>query len=554
MKKITNLVFLIVIIVSAYLPFMNFRVLRMAGDEKVYISQAIEMARDGRWFVQTLADEPNYFKGPLHYILIRIGMIFFGNNLFSALWMNLLFVLICGITMFQLGARRWGEKSGLILGFAAALNVGLYSHSYVSQMEIELTAFYCLAAWILSIGEYKSSWSVKQFNKHNFKWDLLFWVLAGISGWSKSPLYSVFIGISGITYWALTGQLMIRARSYKSWLAAITGVLIGFAGYLPVYLLDKEHFVAFYLYRENISKPNTNRPWHYVMIPLTYFLFPWTFIVLSGIIEAVKKKFRDTDTLFLGLAIAIPSILFWCFWSYKGQNYNLPNMIGLVIAALALHNGEPPKWVFSVTGVIGLIASMAFVYVMIHFWPLPSWWDPFWVALALVSLFSFSFLFLKTTKLDLETVKHLGIGAMLFFVAFAAIIVPTGQREMIDARKFIKEHPGVTYHYYNLDPSIWSEWGILELTLKEKMIGLHRKEQLEEATKPGHVIFVMQDEWVNNVLDFAKTHKRSAPEIYTWKRWLTKGRLPDGTSRWSSAWYGRDLTQLERDFKILYFK
>ena len=47
-----------------YVPFLGNRVVRPAGDDKVYVSQAVEMARSGHWFLQTLANVPAPVAAP----------------------------------------------------------------------------------------------------------------------------------------------------------------------------------------------------------------------------------------------------------------------------------------------------------------------------------------------------------------------------------------------------------------------------------------------------------------------------------------------------------
>src|SRR5687768_16262232 len=82
-----------------FAPFMGFRVLRTAGDDKVYVAQALEMARDGHWFVQTLADRPDYYKGPLHLALVRVGHLIFGQSMWATLWMNLALLIVGSIAL-----------------------------------------------------------------------------------------------------------------------------------------------------------------------------------------------------------------------------------------------------------------------------------------------------------------------------------------------------------------------------------------------------------------------------------------------------------------------
>jgi 4-amino-4-deoxy-L-arabinose transferase-like glycosyltransferase len=544
--KVSGSIFLILVVLAALLPFLNVRVLRMAGDEKVYLSQSIEMARNGNWFVQTLAGEPSYFKGPLHYILVRIGMIVFGNRIIAGTWMNCLFAILTGLALYHLGRKRWNDKSALLLGVAAALNVGIVSHVYVSQMEVEVCAFYALAIAALGLAT----------PENRKRYDLAFWVFAGLAGWSKSPLHSVLISAGGLCYWTLTNQLVSRLRTSEFWLSGFTGAFIGLAGYLPAYFADKPNFVETFIMREQFQKAHNNRSWTYVTKPLFHFALPWTFIILYGLVKLVRKrKIFDRQMLKLGAAMALPTLLFWAVWSYKGQNYNLPALSAILLFAWGCFNGNVPRGALRAAGGLALLALIALISVIGHFWPLPQWWGFGWVLLAFgaMSLHVAIFLFA-------EDLRVLCVGAAAFFIAFGAIIAPLGKREMIDIKSFVKTHPELIYHYYDLDPSIWSEWSLLQLTVHHTIYGLHKPTQLAEATKPGHVVLVQNADWQNVVLDYWKKNVQSsnskalAPVITTWSRWLTKGTTSEGQSHWKIAWESRDLRQLERDFTIIWFQ
>jgi hypothetical protein len=96
----------------------------------------------------------------------------------------------------------------------------------------------------------------------------------------------------------------------------------------------------------------------------------------------------------------------------------------------------------------------------------------------------------------------------------------------------------------------------LQLTLHRPIKGLHRPQQLAEATRPGHVVLVQNRDNLNVVLDYWRKHagqRSNHPEITPWRRWLNKGKTPDGKSRLKAAWANRDLTQLEREYYIVRF-
>ena len=543
--KLSTRAFLFLAVLIAFVPFLDQRVLRMAGDEKVYITQSIEMSRAGRWFVQTLADEPSYFKGPLHYILVRIGLLLFGNHLVAGTWMNGALALLAGLAMYRLGRKRWNDKSGLLLGVATALNVGMLSHALVSQMEVELCAFYAFAVAALGLARKKA----------DFKYDVLFWVAAGMAGWIKSPLHSVLIGTGGLLYWTINRQLVSRLKKPQAWLAVAIGVLVGLAGYLPAFLLDHQNFMATFLGREQFEKANNHRSWEYVMRPLLYYALPWTFVILAAVYRSLRsnKAMRQTADLpmvKLGFAMSAPTLLFWCLWTYKGQNYNLPAIPALLLFGWACFKGNIPRWPIRAAGVIGALAFVVALGIVWHFWPLPGWWNRGWLILSFASILGFAVTFLVT-----DDSRVVAAGAVAFCLAFGAFVAPLGEREMVDMRQYVKDNPSLTYHYYNLDPSIWSEWALLQLTLHHTVYGLHREAQLAEAVKPGHAVIVQNTDWLNLVLNYWQKNvgKGPHPVVTPWKRWLTKGKSQDGKTQWRVAWDSHDLGQLEREFYIVRF-
>jgi hypothetical protein len=371
--------------------------------------------------------------------------------------------------------------------------------------------------------------------------------------------------VGGLFYWLLTRQLVTRARDPKAWAAALTGVAACALGYAPAFLFDHQNFVNTYWLREQLQKGSNGRTWDYVMKPLLHFMLPWTFVVVGAVprlIRARKPKAPPADLpmVKLGLAMALPTIAFWCLWSYKGQNYNLPAIPALLLFGWAAYDGAPPRWATATAGLLGLLAGFIAVGVVSHFSPLPDWWATAWVTLAFVAIAAFAAAFLLS-----EDVRVLAAGAVAFCLAFGASITPLGEHEMTDARVFLGDHPEVTYHYYNLDPSIWSEWAILELALHHPIYGLHRRQQLAEATRPGHAVMVQNMDNLNVVLGYWRKNVRDRaaadgggarprqPVVTPWTRWLTKGHSPDGRSQWSVAWETRDLRVLEREFFIVYF-
>ena len=559
------------LVTIAYLPFLDLRVLRMAGDEKVYLSQAIEMARDGRWFVQTLADQPDYYKGPLHYILIRAGLFVFGDHIIAGIYMNWLLALIAGLALWRMGRRGgWREDRAGLLGLAAALNVGIWTHGLASQMETELMALYGLAGAALGIEALTEKTKAK-----SGRGDLPFWVLAGIAGWLKSPLHAALLGSGAVLFWFSIGQLGRRLRSPGPWLSVLCGVAVCALGYGPAYFLDRQNFVDIFLGRENVGKPDNGRHIDYVLRSLPHFLFPWVAVTLGGLgILVVRWVQRwkgfgallgqnlsrapalvlsaDETLARLGVAAALPTIIFFCAFPYKGQNYNLPALSLLLIAAWAAFPGGVPRWSHRVAGVLNAAVFLAVCAVCARFFlptGVPEWWHWSWLVLALGASAVAAALFLTC-----ETARGAALAAMLFFVGFGALITPLGEREMAGVRRFVRDRPDVALHYYNLEPTIWSEWGLLQLVLHRPVQGVHQEKQLAAALAPGHALLVPGAEALGQLQAHAKAAGISLDGIHqqAWTRWMTKGKNAQGQTLWGVAWRQGKLTVLEREFYILW--
>ncbi len=543
--------FLILSVLISILPFLNTRVIRMAGDEKVYISQAIEMQRAGHWFVQTLGGDPNYFKPPFHFLLIRLGMSAFGNSLLAGVWMNALFALLAALLLFNLGKKHWGEDKALLLGLMGGLNVGVFSHALASQMEVELFFFYTLVLYLAD--KTKIKFARTPSGTDIFKSDILLWLAVGALGWVKSPAHSVLAGSSVLIYWLWNGALLPRLKSFGFYLSALLGVLFCALPFLPILLNDYTNFRNTYMMRENITKGGNNRHWSYVVEPLLHFALPWTMIVLFAFFKFSKKHTNRLARL--GLSLSLPTILFWMCWEYKGQNYNLPTLSALFVFALACFDKSIPRICFQITGAIGLLAVILAIALLFRFLPLPTWWDVSLYLLSLTFLLSFSAIFLMFSES-----KILTLGTVFFFLGIGFFVKPLGEREIIDIENFLQENPGIVLHYDDLDTSIWNEWGLLQLTTGHPIHGVHKPEQLNNVFAPNHAIILQNKEALARAQrELARFNELSSmssklqSEVIPWQRWLTKGKDPSGRNMFKEAWQSRDLTRLERRFYILHF-
>ena len=68
----------------AYMPFAGWMSIPWTGDQKVYLSTALEMQEQKSLLIPYLFGEPSYYKPPLQYWSTLAGFRIFGNTLWGA--------------------------------------------------------------------------------------------------------------------------------------------------------------------------------------------------------------------------------------------------------------------------------------------------------------------------------------------------------------------------------------------------------------------------------------------------------------------------------------
>ncbi len=562
-----------------FAPFMGFRVLRTAGDDKVYVAQAFEMVRDDHWFVQTLADQPDYYKGPLHYILVRIGTLLFGHTMWATLYMNLLLLIVASISLGKLMERFYPARAGLSgqdsereswavwAGGAFACSIGVYLHAYASQMEVELACAYSIAAYLLS-----------RANEKRFEY--LFWITAGVAGWFKSPLHSVFISAAALIYWLLTGELLSRIKRGRTWGALSVGALVGAAGYLPAYLLDKENFMRTYLVRETFNKGPSGELWFSPVWPiLTFFLLPWMLMAFVAYADGLTRVFREAKEnalgsggrrlIYLGFAFLVPCMAFFIWFPYRAQNYTLPAAGAWLIAIGAVWASAGPSWVkvyrasVAFMGFVFLGAGGFAAVLGAHYETLPPEWPAWVIPFLVIGGFATGALWVKEAfRRGIFSPERILVACLPFYLSLGALYAVLGEREMQDLKHAISasrdlrcEDKAFTVGYFNLQRKLWSEWGYLNYMVSFPIEGLHTEAALLRAIASHQLILVAEKYNLDATIALAaRKFPGLEPVTRVWHRWKTQGRGPDGSTLWQASWDSRDLRQLEAEYSMVRFK
>lgn len=553
---------LLVFILMLYVPFLGSRVVRPAGDDKVYTSQAIEMERAGTWFLQRLHDEPDYYKGPLHYILIRLGTKIFGYSMWATVWMNLVWVILGSLAVGALVHRRLREFDGwsFFAGASFAMCSAVYSHVFASQMEVGLAACYALGVYYLD-------------RAGPGKGDIKFWLVCGLAGTLKSPLHAVLLGSSGILFWIWHGEFWERLKSLQAWTALFAGIGLCVLVYLPPFLWDYKSIWDTFVLRETFFKPANGAPWHYPIIPFfTYGMLPWTlpcFVALADGITRIWRKARNVKRtpgakrlMHLGICLMLPTLLFFLWHPYRGQNYDTPAIAGLIILLTAIWATRAESWAqaynFSMllTALLFLIVPIAITVVTEHFEPMPFWW-PSWLlpTIWIGGFMTFRGLFREGVSLGQVRPSSMARRCIWFFWALGSLMSVLGERELIDLRLRLEmaraNFEQIKVGYWNLEKNIWNEWGYLNFMVPYPIYNLHSEVLLKKAIEEKNVILIPGQKFLDDFTVFVeKNYPGARIDSQIWRRWKTKGKNFEGTPVWRVAWDRKDLSILENHYFI----
>ncbi|MEA1919092.1 MAG: glycosyltransferase family 39 protein [Campylobacterota bacterium] len=554
---------LILLIALVYLYFMNDMMLRTTGDEKTYISQALEMQRDGSWFLQTWADESDYYKGPLHFILLRVGFMLFGQeSMFATLYMNFFGLIVATLLLHRMLKEHLNDPSwALFYAGSFATSIGLYAHMFASQMEAELVILYAMTLYLL--------WKLD----HDERWraHLLLWSVIGLAGWLKSPAHSVFLAFSVLLYWIMSSQWRMRLKHSKVWWALLWGIGIGIAGYLPILIYDSEPFINNYIIKESLNKGPNGVGWETAFFPLfTYFLAPWMFAFVFALLLGVRTLFQKGNSLLhvkeltlvkLALAIIIPTLLFFTFHPYRGDIYALPAvsssmLIGIIYWRVYIKNyTETFKWLLRTSALVLSIVPVGIIVMVIHFDPLPQWWPDSLIYFAVLGgLSTLVFTFYESRHLLKRGPALLIIAFIPLYWTLGIALESFGKAEMIDLENYIKNsEKSKPIGYYNVRRNVWSEYGYLNFWVEHRIVGIHTKASLLEWLAEGKAVIIPGERSYRHFKETLGEHKNSL-HVIPWRRWLTHGKTASGESRFMEFWQSKDIRSIEQNFYIVSFK
>ncbi len=553
----------------AYLPVMLRLPLRSTGDEKVYIAQAIEMAQNGTWYRQSLFGDANYYKGPMYYLLMRIGMLLFGATAPLAItYMNLLAFMLAAVALWQLVRRFDGgsdRATDLLVPGLVVFAGGSYAHALAGQMEAMLIATYAVFMALLGMAPRGAAGDRAR---------LLAMLVAGLAGQLKSPVHTVLLGLSALLFWACTGELKTIVKRPVNWLAAVLGVAACGIGYAPALMFDRSVFVASYIERETFGKIANGVSISDAVWPLiSSHIMPWLPLLMAALWIACRYRLRPEQRqrfnpgglvdrnaanrlLWLALSMTLPTVSFFLIHPSRSGIYIMPVLPAAALAVgVAWHLARPQaRRVFAVafSGMAILVAIIAAAMTLIisRFSPFPPWWGASTSALILGGLW-LSALVLVSAALTASPkwqVLQLLAAFLALYTGIGPALVALEAHEEADARSLKLDAVTAVVHHANLTKYLWSETGLQSFMLGMPISGLYSLSQLESMLDRGPVAVTVPDsEQLAAIVDLRTKHPQVTVQVHPWRRWRMQHLESEGEAAWLTAWRTRSLAIFERE-------
>ncbi len=434
----------------------------LTGDQKTYLTIALEMKERGEWMIPTLFGEPNFLKPPLQYWATRIGWAVFGFGLWGALLPSVLALIGAADVV-----DRITKKESAIAGLLFAGTLASMTYGTTAQMEIWVVLFYC---WAWHLWWEGRTWSA--------------FAVTGMMSWIKGPLYPVLwvlsIGFEAVLKKEL-GQLVRRGRF---WIGLVGGMCIGLAWYLLAARTHYREMMDMFFLRENLGKVSTahGTPWG-LWGEFIGTLFP-ILIAMTAIFTTPEftQAWKAHRVRWLSYAV-IPAVFFTLF-PYRVNTYLYlltPAVVWMMVSAEAglVRRARISGWL--ATGVGG--GLLFFVLRMVT-----GGWIEWTLAagfLALVPCWALAHFRGSLRGVALTSV------AMVSLIRVAAVGI--GEGDLAGLKNAIGLWPESTFAYVMPKEDIWHEVGMISAATGKRLLVLRTGADAERHLRSGGTLILDED-------------------------------------------------------------
>jgi 4-amino-4-deoxy-L-arabinose transferase-like glycosyltransferase len=453
----------------------------LTGDQKTYLTIALEMRERGELIIPTLFGEPNFLKPPLQYWATLIGWAIFGFGLWGALLPSVLALIGASDVVGRLSARNDALAGTLFAGTLASMTYGT-----TAQMEIWVVLFYCWA-WHLW-------WQGRVFPA---------FVVTGVMSWIKGPLYPVLWVLSITLEAALGGGLRPFLGKRRFWIALSTGVMIGLSWYLLAARTHYREMMDMFFLRENLGKVSTSHgtPWG-LWGEFIGTLFP---ILIAFATVLPTPEFREAWKRNRSRWVAYSTVpaLFFTLFPYRVNTYLY--LLTPVVVWMLVEAGEGFKRHARVAGWIALIAGgglLLFVLRMV---------TGGWIGFALGGGFAalIPCWVLAHFRGSLRGVALTSV-AMVSLIRVAAVGI--GEGDLAGLRNALELWPDSAFAYVMPQKDIWHEVGMMSAATGKRLQVLKTRADAEQHLRSGGVLILdgldLPNDPTLRCLDWVRLRKR----------------------------------------------
>ncbi|MBV8843990.1 MAG: glycosyltransferase family 39 protein, partial [Bryobacterales bacterium] len=298
------------------------------------------MLTSGDWVTPHLDGIPYLEKAPLIYWLMAFCFRIFGPHDWAARIPVVLSALALAWLTAAFGVWAFGKRAGFYAGLCISTCVGLFLFTRILIPDVMLTADITLSMWAFLR-------AIDQEERHPGWWAFLLAVSLGISLLLKSLIGVVFPVAAGLTWLAVTGQVLQR----KIWrrLRPVSGTLVILAIAAPWHILaalrnppyfdfsfrsapaEYHGFLWFFFMNEQVLRfLNLRYPRDYNTVPRVWFwlfhliwLFPWSVYFPAVAKLSFKPVDRESRARLLALCW-IGFILVFFTFSTTQEYYSMP--------------------------------------------------------------------------------------------------------------------------------------------------------------------------------------------------------------------------------------
>lgn len=513
----------------------------LTGDQKVYISTALESWQHGSWLTPWLLGEHTYIKPPFVNWMLMSGWFIFGFGGFGTFFPSALGVVLTAFFLRKISGLLGVAASGRNAGLWFAATFGTLTYGGAAQMEIWIVLFYSAAWWA----------AMMYFRTKKYPYLYLGFIIAGLTALIKSPLYSVFWVLSFCGY-----AIVVRDRrqiffSKRTYFALVSGMVVGLAWFVYSFVADHDAFWNLYVVHETLQKSGGNGGSIFDMWrDFALSLFPILLIVLGVIIFTNFRKNRQCLGFLLSW-ILLPAA-FFSYFPYRTETY-----LYILTPAIALFmdlyfpmafESKVFKGIYRFNAILISILALA-MGVMFYLPGFISLWIAIFMLLSGVVLATLAW---KNTPFP-----HL-CGMLMLVLCIRLAAISLGMSDTRGLRDFMAAHPSSAPIFLDEGRNWWNEIGMLSVAVGRPGFRAARLEILAVNLAAGNVAVLSGQEWSSSVPWVEKYFAGKQPgcqlKTQTWLRWNRGFMFPGfkdlldmakpGTPEWNA--------RFRREYKLLW--